>query len=165
VKRWPSLTAAITGLIIGFLCATYVGMAVGLATSPTARAMAIVIIVCPAIYAIWWNFWLVPALNALLYGGIAFGIFKVAIQAQILTSEIELIHYEFGIFLANDFKGFTSSNNVEPHSTCRYNQDGTRPPHIERFMRVHRAQEGTFPLPPAYIRWTYSAVVSWKVYS
>jgi hypothetical protein len=51
-------------------------MAVGLATSPTARAMAIVIVLCPAIYAIWWNFWLVPALNALLYGGMAFGISK-----------------------------------------------------------------------------------------
>jgi hypothetical protein len=52
----------------------YVGMAVGLATTLTKTATVLLVIVCPVIYSIWWAWWLVPMLNALLYGGLAFGI-------------------------------------------------------------------------------------------
>jgi len=76
VKRFPTILAAVTGLIVGFLCATYVGMAVGLATSLTPTATVSVVILCPVIYSIRWNFWFVPILNAILYGSVAFGVAK-----------------------------------------------------------------------------------------
>ena len=74
MKRWPIIAAATTGALIGFLSTLYVGMAVGLATSLTKTAMVLLVIFCPVIYSIWWAWWLVPILNALLYGGLAFGI-------------------------------------------------------------------------------------------
>ena len=76
MKRFPIVLAAVSGLIVGFLCATYVGMAVGLATSLTPTATVSVVILCPVIYSIRWNFWFVPILNALLYGSVAFGVAK-----------------------------------------------------------------------------------------
>ena len=75
VKRFPTILAAVTGLIVGFLCATYVGMAVGLATCLTPTATVSVVILCPVIYSIRWNFF-VPILNAILYGSVAFGVAK-----------------------------------------------------------------------------------------
>jgi len=72
MKRWPIVAAGTAGAVIGFLGIVYVGMAMGLATSPTTTATVILVIICPVIYAIWWKWWLVPIFNALLYGGIAF---------------------------------------------------------------------------------------------
>jgi hypothetical protein len=51
-------------------------MAFGLATSLTTTATIVLFTVCPVIYSIWWAWWLVPVLNAVLYGGVAFGIAK-----------------------------------------------------------------------------------------
>ena len=76
MRRWPIFTAAITGAIVGFLCVIYVGTAINLYTSLTATATILVIMVCPVIYLIWHGWWLVPSLNAILYGGIAFLIVK-----------------------------------------------------------------------------------------
>ena len=74
MKRWPILAAGTAGAVTGFLGTVYVGMAMGLATSLTTTATVMLVVICPVIYAIWWKWWLVPILNALLYGGIAFGI-------------------------------------------------------------------------------------------
>ena len=76
MKRWPVVMASLTGAIVGFLSVVYVGMAMGLATSLTTAANLVLIVVCPVIYLIWWGWWLVPVLNAALYGGVAFGIAK-----------------------------------------------------------------------------------------
>jgi hypothetical protein len=74
MKRWPIVAAGTAGAVIGFLGTVYVGMALGLATSLTTPTTVVLVIICPVIYAIWWKWWLVPIFNALLYGGIAFGI-------------------------------------------------------------------------------------------
>lgn len=74
MKHWPVIAAAISGALIGFLSTVYVGTAVNLGTSLTTTANVLLVILCPVIYSIWWAWWLVPILNALLYGGLAFGI-------------------------------------------------------------------------------------------
>ena len=74
MKRWPIIAAGTAGAITGFLGTVYVGMAMGLATSLTTTATVALIVIVPVIHAIWWKWWLVPILNALLYGGVAFGI-------------------------------------------------------------------------------------------
>lgn len=76
MKRWPVITASIVGAIVGYLGVFYMGMAVGLGTSLTTTATVILVIVCPVIYTIWWGWWLVPILNAVFYGGMAFGVAK-----------------------------------------------------------------------------------------
>ena len=76
MKRWPIITAGVAGAVIGFLGTVYVGMAVGLATSLTTTATVVLVVLCPVIYTVWWKWWLVPILNALVYGGVAFGIAK-----------------------------------------------------------------------------------------
>ena len=74
MKRWPIIAATTTGALIGYLSALWVGMAMELATSLTKTATVLLVVLCPVIYSIWWAWWLVPILNALLYGGLAFGI-------------------------------------------------------------------------------------------
>jgi hypothetical protein len=76
VKRWPIIVAAGAGLIVGLLCVVCVGAAVNMGTSLSRTTTVIMLILCPFIYAIWWNFWLVLVLNAALYGGITFGVMK-----------------------------------------------------------------------------------------
>jgi len=76
MKRWPIITASMAGALIGFLSTIYVGMAVALHTSLTTTANVVLVTVCPVIYVMWWRWWLVPILNAILYGGLAFGIAK-----------------------------------------------------------------------------------------
>ncbi|MGH9560562.1 MAG: hypothetical protein ACRD3S_03825 [Terracidiphilus sp.] len=80
MKRWPTMVASISGAILGYLCVFYVGMAFGLNTSLTAKASAIVFVVCPFTVLIFllgpWTWWFVPILNATLYGGAAFTISK-----------------------------------------------------------------------------------------
>jgi len=76
MKGWPIVTAGAVGAVAGFLGTVYVGWAVGLATSLTTTATVVLVVICPVIYSIWWKWWLVPILNALLYGGVAFGITK-----------------------------------------------------------------------------------------
>jgi len=76
MKRWPIVTASTTGALVGFLSTIYVGTAVALHTCLTTTATVVLVTVCPAIYVIWCSWWLVPILNAMLYGGLAFGIAK-----------------------------------------------------------------------------------------
>jgi hypothetical protein len=76
MRLWPTITASITGAVVGFLSTIYVGMAVNLATSLTITATVVLVTICPVIYLIWWGWWFVPILNAVLYGGLAFGISK-----------------------------------------------------------------------------------------
>jgi hypothetical protein len=76
VKLWPIIAASTAGAIVGFLGTVYVGMAMNLGTSLTSTATVLLVIVCPPIYLIWWGWWLVPILNAALYGGVALGIAK-----------------------------------------------------------------------------------------
>ena len=76
MKRWPIVAAGVMGAVIGFLGVIYTGTAINLGTSLTTTATVILVIICPVIYAIWWKWWLVPIFNALIYGGIAFGIVK-----------------------------------------------------------------------------------------
>ena len=76
MKRWPIVVAGLAGAVLGFLSTVYVGMAVGLAISLTTTATVVLLIVCPVLYSIWLKWWLVPILNGLLYGGVAFGIAK-----------------------------------------------------------------------------------------
>jgi hypothetical protein len=40
----------------------------------TTTATVVLLTVCPVIYSIHWGWWLVPVLNAMYYGGLAFGI-------------------------------------------------------------------------------------------
>jgi len=76
MKRWPTVTAAIAGAVVAFLCEITVGTALSFRTSlPTAAKISIVIL-CPAIYLGWRSAWLPPILNAMLYAAIAFGIAK-----------------------------------------------------------------------------------------
>lgn len=74
MKRWPIIAAGTAGAVTGFLGTLYVGMAMGLATSLTTTATVVLVVIVPVIHTIWWKWWLVPILNALLYAGIAFGI-------------------------------------------------------------------------------------------
>jgi hypothetical protein len=76
MKRWPIFTAGGVGAVIGFFDPVYVGMSSGLATSLTTTDTVVLVVLCPVIYAIRWTLWLVPILNALVYGGVAFGIAK-----------------------------------------------------------------------------------------
>jgi hypothetical protein len=76
MKRWPIITASIGGAIVGLLSAIYLATAVGMATPLTTTATLILVIICPVIYSIWWGWWLVPLLNAMLCGGLAFAIAK-----------------------------------------------------------------------------------------
>jgi hypothetical protein len=73
MKRWPIITAA-AGAAVGFLGTIYLGTAINLGTSLTTTATLLLAVVCPPIYIIWFGWWLVPILNAVLYGGVAFGI-------------------------------------------------------------------------------------------
>ena len=83
MKQWPIWTAAIVGLAIGFLCNTYANLTAAIATSPTLAVGVVIVLFCPVIYVSWWNVWLVPILNGLLYGGIAFAISKWRVRHRI----------------------------------------------------------------------------------
>jgi hypothetical protein len=64
---------------VGFLCVLCVAVALGLATTLTKIGTVVIVIICPVIFALRWGWWgwrLVPLLNAMLYGGLAFGIAK-----------------------------------------------------------------------------------------
>jgi hypothetical protein len=76
MKRWPIVTAVIAGAITGLLSVIYVGTAINLGTSLTATATVMLFITCPVVYAIWLSWWLVPVLNGMLYGGVAFVVVK-----------------------------------------------------------------------------------------
>jgi hypothetical protein len=76
MKRCSIVVAGLAGAGLGFLSTVYVGMAMGLATSLTTTATVVLLIICPVIYSIWLKWWLVPILNGLLYGGVAFAIAK-----------------------------------------------------------------------------------------
>jgi hypothetical protein len=76
MKRWPVLTASVAGVIVGFLCVVCVGAAIGLRTYLTTTATVVVIAICPVIYSIRYSWWVVPILNGIPYGGVAFGISK-----------------------------------------------------------------------------------------
>ena len=76
MKRWPTVTAAIAGAVVGFVCEVTVGTALSLRTSLPTAAIVCLVISCPAIYLGWQSAWLPPILNAILYSAIAFGIAK-----------------------------------------------------------------------------------------
>ena len=76
MKSWPIVAAGIAGASVGFLGTIYVGMAMNLATSLTKTATVLLVIVCPVIYSIWWGWWLVPILNGVVYGSVAYGIVR-----------------------------------------------------------------------------------------
>jgi len=76
MKRWPIVAGTITGGVVGFLSVVYVSMALALHTSLTTTGTIILITICPVIYSLWGGWWLVPILNAILYGGIVFAISK-----------------------------------------------------------------------------------------
>ena len=88
VKRWPIITASIAGVLIGFLCVFYISIAFALTTSLTGKAFAIVLVLCPdSVFIFLFGFsiwWLVPLLNALLYGGVAFGIAKWRVARKLV---------------------------------------------------------------------------------
>ena len=76
MKRWPIVAASIAGAAVGFWGTVYAGSAIGLGTSLTTTETDLLVVLCPPIYLMWWGWWLVPIVNALLYAGIAFGITK-----------------------------------------------------------------------------------------
>jgi hypothetical protein len=93
VKRWPSLTAAITGLIIGFLCATYVGICGRTRDIPHSTSNGDCHYPVPCHLRNLVEFLARPSIECAFLWRHSIRHFKVAIQAQILTSEIELVHY------------------------------------------------------------------------
>ncbi|HXJ85687.1 MAG TPA: hypothetical protein VMS18_02625 [Candidatus Binatia bacterium] len=76
MRLWPIITAGAVGAAIGVFGPVYAGMTSGLGTSLTTTGTVALVILCPVIYAIRWTLWLVPVLNALFYGGVAFGVAK-----------------------------------------------------------------------------------------
>ena len=87
MKRWPKVTAAIAGALVGFLCEITVGTALAHGTSLPTAAIVSIVILCPAIYLGWHSAWLPPILNAMLYAEIAFGIGKWRIANQRANSK------------------------------------------------------------------------------
>jgi hypothetical protein len=70
------MTATIAGALVGFLSVAYVGATINVYTPLTTAATVVLFATCPVIHSIWWSWWLVPVLNAMLYGCLAFGIAK-----------------------------------------------------------------------------------------
>src|SRR5450432_426698 len=87
-RRYRILMAFAIGCLVGFLCAWYVGLAVNLGTSLTRPTTVVLWLICPTIYSIWWNFWLVPILN----GGVYAAVFLAASRWLVRRKPAALLH-------------------------------------------------------------------------
>jgi hypothetical protein len=87
MKRWPIIAATIAGAVIGVLVVIMIIADRGFGIPPALMMVVSLTftILCPAAYFLEWGNWAPPVLNALLYGGVAFGVAKWRSYRKIRT--------------------------------------------------------------------------------